>query len=30
MPAWPAKGKVVKLAKACFPPAASRTAGRAR
>jgi hypothetical protein len=26
MLAWPAKGKLVKLAKACFPPAASRTA----
>ena len=26
MLAWPAKGKLVKLAKACLPPAASRTA----
>jgi hypothetical protein len=29
MLAWPAKGKLVKLAKACFPPAASRAADRA-
>jgi hypothetical protein len=28
MLAWPAKGKLVKLAKAGFPPAASRTAVR--
>ncbi len=26
MLAWPAKGKLVKLAMACFPRAASRTA----
>jgi hypothetical protein len=30
MLAWPAKRKLVKLAKACFLPAASRTAVRAR
>jgi hypothetical protein len=30
MHAWPGRGKLVKLAKACFPPAASRTAVRAR
>jgi len=30
MLARPAKHKLVKLAKACFPPAASRTAVRAR
>jgi hypothetical protein len=30
MLARPAKGKLVKLAKACLPPAASRTAVRAR
>jgi hypothetical protein len=26
MLAWPAKRKLVKLAKACLPPAANRTA----
>ena len=30
MPARPAKRKLVKLAKACFPPAVIRTAVRAR
>jgi hypothetical protein len=30
MLAWPAKRKLVKLAKAYLPPAASRTAVRAR
>jgi hypothetical protein len=30
MQAWPAKHKVVKLAKGLFAPAASRTAVRAR
>jgi len=30
MQAWPAKHTLVKLATACLPPAASRTAVRAR